>query len=93
MGFAHLAAGRYDEAVSWAQKACLDQPNFPVAWRVLAASSALSGRLEQAQKALAHALELDPGFEMSTLFHRSILRRAEDRDRFAGGLKLAGLSE
>jgi hypothetical protein len=58
-GFAHLLTGRYDEAISWAQRARLDQLNFPVAWRLLASSSALSGRLDQAQKALARALQLD----------------------------------
>ena len=88
-GFAHLLAGRYDEAISWAQKACLDQPNFPVAWRLLASSSALSGRPDQAQKALARALQLDPGLEMSTL--SGAFRRAEDFERYAEGLRLAGL--
>jgi TolB-like protein len=92
-GFAHLAAGRYDEAVSWAQKACSDQPNYPVAWRLLASSSALSGRLDQAQKALARALQLDPRLEMSTLSHYATLRRAEDFDCYAEGLRLAGLSK
>jgi tetratricopeptide (TPR) repeat protein len=92
-GFAHPAAGRSDEAVSWAQRACSHQPNFPVAWRLLASSSALSGRLDQAQKALARALQLDPRLEMSTLSHYATLRRAEDFDRYAEGLRLAGLSK
>jgi TolB-like protein/tetratricopeptide (TPR) repeat protein len=92
-GFAHLSAGRYDEAISWAQRACLDQPNFPVAWRLLASSSALSGRLDQAQKALARALQLDPGFELSTFSQYATLRRAEDFERYAEGLRLAGLSK
>ena len=92
-GFAHLSAGRRDEAVAWAQKACSEQPNYPVAWRLLASSSALSGRLHQAQKALARALQLDPGLEMSTLSHYAPVRRAEDFERYAEGLRLAGLSE
>jgi predicted Zn-dependent protease len=92
-GFAHLLAGRYDDAISWAQRACLDQPNFPVAWRLLASSSALSGRLDQAQKALARALQLDPGFELSTFSQYATLRRAEDFERYAEGLRLAGLSK
>jgi len=90
-GFAHLLAGRYDEAISWAQKACLDQPNFPVAWRLLASSSALSGRLDQGQKALARALQLDPQLDMSIL--SATFRRAEDFERYAEGLRLAGLSQ
>jgi TolB-like protein/class 3 adenylate cyclase len=90
-GFAHLLAGRYDEAISWAQRACLDQPNFPVAWRLLASSSALSGRLDQAQKALARAMQLDPGLKMSTL--SATFRRTQDFERYAEGLRLAGLSK
>jgi tetratricopeptide (TPR) repeat protein len=90
-GFAHLLAGRYDEAISWARRACLDQPNYPVAWRLLASSTALSGRFDQAQKALTRALQLDPGLEMSTL--SAIFRRAEDFERYAEGLRLAGLSK
>jgi tetratricopeptide (TPR) repeat protein len=92
-GFAHLLAGRYDEAISWAQRACLDQPNYPVVWRLLASSSALSGRLDQAQEALARTLQLDPGLEMSTLSHYATWRRAEDFERYAEGLQLAGLSK
>jgi TolB-like protein/tetratricopeptide (TPR) repeat protein len=92
-GFAHLLAGRYDEAIWWAQRACLNQPNYPVAWRLLASSSALSGRLDQAQKALARALQLDPGLEMSTLSHYATWRRAEDFEHYAEGLRLAGLSK
>jgi predicted Zn-dependent protease len=93
-GFAHLLAGRYDEAISWAQRACLDQPNFPLAWRLLASSSALSGRLDQAQKALARALQLDPGIDMSTVSQNDFnWRRAEDFERYAEGLRLAGLSK
>jgi adenylate cyclase len=92
-GFAHLLAGRYDEAMSWAQRACMDQPNFPLVWRLLASSSALSGRLDQAQKALARALQLDPGTDMSRLSQTITWRRAEDFERYAEGLRLAGLSK
>jgi predicted Zn-dependent protease len=69
----------------------LDQPNFPVAWRLLASSSALSGRLDQAQKALARAMQLDPGLKMSTL--SATFRRTQDFERYAEGLRLAGLSK
>jgi TolB-like protein len=90
-GFAHFSSGRYDEAVWWAQKACLEQPNFPVAWRLLAASAALAGRLDQAQEARARALKLDPGFLISNLADYATLRRPEDVDRYEEGLRLAGL--
>ena len=45
IAFAHFFAGRYDEASSWAEKALREDPNYLPAVRVLAASSALAGRL------------------------------------------------
>jgi TolB-like protein len=90
-GFGHFSSGRYDEAVWWAQKACLEQPNFPVAWRLLAASAALAGRPDQAQEAAARAMKLDPGFLTSKLANYATLRRPEDVDRYEEGLRLAGL--
>jgi predicted Zn-dependent protease len=69
----------------------LEQPNFPVAWRLLAASAALAGRLDQAQEARARALKLDPGFVISNLADYATLRRPEDVDRYEEGLRLAGL--
>jgi DNA polymerase/3'-5' exonuclease PolX len=45
-GFAHLLAGRFDEASSWAEKSFREEPNYLVAAAVTAASHALAGRLE-----------------------------------------------
>ncbi len=39
MAFAHFTAGRYDEALSWAEKALSDRPNHPPALQAAAASS------------------------------------------------------
>jgi TolB-like protein len=53
MASAHLAAGRYDEALSWAEMATRLKPNYLLANCVAAASAALSGRSEAARKAMA----------------------------------------
>ena len=90
-GFGHFLNGRYDEATWWAQKACLAQPNFPVAWRLLGVSAALAGRRDQAQEAAARAMKLDPGFLTAKLANYVTLRRPEDVDRYEEGLRLAGL--
>jgi adenylate cyclase len=88
---AHFVAGRYDEASSWAEKALRDDPGSAPAARLAAASLALAGRLEQAQKAIAHVLRVDPTLRMSN---------AEDRippfrslARYMEGLRIAGLPE
>jgi tetratricopeptide (TPR) repeat protein len=90
---AHFIAGRYTEAAEWAAKAVREQPNFLGAIRNLAASSALSGRLDEAQKALARACQLDPDLRISNLRDRVGPYRPEDFARYAQALRLAGLPE
>jgi tetratricopeptide (TPR) repeat protein len=93
MALANFVARNYPEAAEWAAKAVQEQPNFLGAIRNLAANSALSGRLEEAQKALARARQLDPGLRLSNLRDRVGPFRAKDFARFAEGLRLAGLPE
>jgi tetratricopeptide (TPR) repeat protein len=90
---AWFVAGRYDEAVKWAAKAHREQPSFLGALRNLAASSALRGDLEQAQKALARVRDLDPCLRISNLKDRIGPYRPDDFARFAEGLRIAGLPE
>jgi TolB-like protein/Tfp pilus assembly protein PilF len=92
-GVAHFVAGHYAEAASWAANASREQPNFLGAIRNLAASSALCGRLDEAQKALARARHLDPDLRISNLKDRVGPYRPEDFARFAEGMRLAGLRE
>jgi hypothetical protein len=51
--YAHFIAGRYGPASSWAEKSMRENPNFLLAVCMTAASNALAGRLEPAQKAMA----------------------------------------
>jgi TolB-like protein len=53
MAVAHLMAGRYAEAVSWAAKALQPDPKFAPALRIVVASHALAGNLEQTRAACA----------------------------------------
>jgi len=91
---AHVFAGRYDVASSWAGMALRERPDHLNALRIAAASNALAGRLEQAQKALARLRQLDPARRVSNL--RDTMgpyRRAEDVARYEEGLRRAGLPE
>jgi TolB-like protein/class 3 adenylate cyclase len=92
-GCANFLAGRYAEAVSWAEAAARQQPNSCPVIRTLAASSAMAGRQEHAQKAMAHLRELDPGLRISNLRDLFPLRRPEDFARWEEGMRLAGLPE
>lgn len=91
--YAHFYLGRYDEALSWAERAFREQPNWYAAIRVLAASSALLGQSEKAQKAMARLQQGDPMRRISNL--REVLGsyRPKDFARLADGLRRAGMPE
>ena len=91
--FAHFLAGRYDEGTAWANSALREQPNYPAANRILAASNALAGHMNEAQEAMARLRQLDPSLRVSNLTEVFPLRRPEDLARFAEGLRKAGLPE
>jgi len=91
--WAHFLAGRYAEAVSQAQTALRQQPDYLSALRIVAAGSALTDRLTDARKAIALLHELDPEFRISNIEDRDPLRRPENLAKFAEGLRKAGLPE
>jgi TolB-like protein len=93
MAYAHFLASRYDMASSWAEKAMRERPIFLLGMCISAASNVLAGRLEPAQKAMARALERNPGLRAANLRDMAPFRRAEDLATFAKGLRNAGLPE
>jgi tetratricopeptide (TPR) repeat protein len=93
MAQAHFFAGRYDEALSFAEAAVRQRPNFFIAICVAAASAALAGKRAKAEKAMARVRELNPGLRMSNLKDLLPLRRPEDFACWAEGMRKAGLPE
>jgi tetratricopeptide (TPR) repeat protein len=93
MAMVHLFAGRFDAASSWAEKASRDLPSFLMVVSIIAASHALAGRLEQAQRAMQRLRELDPALRISNLGDWLPIRRPEDLATFTDGLRMAGLPE
>ena len=92
--YAHFFLGRCDEAASWAAMALQDNPDYQPGLRIDAASNAMAGRPEQAQKAVARLRQLNPALHVSTL--KDVLgpyRRAEYVSRYEEGLRQAGLPE
>jgi tetratricopeptide (TPR) repeat protein len=92
--YAHFLLGHYDEAVLWAAMALQDKPNFQPGLRICAASNAMAGRPEEAQRAMARLRELNPTLRVSNL--KDVLspyQRAEDLSRYEEGLRQAGLPE
>jgi adenylate cyclase len=91
--FAHLFAGRYDEATSHAEQALQESPNLHPALRVSVAANALAGRLEHAKKILERLRQIDPALRVSNLTNLTPLCRSEDLDRYAQGMRMAGLPD
>jgi TolB-like protein len=91
MALAHFVAERDDEAYAWAEKALQRNPIAGPAIRVAAASAALLGRPLDATKYLSLLRQLDPGLRLSNLADRIPLRRPQDLERLAEGLRKAGL--
>ena len=92
-GLAEFVAGRYDQAVGWLRKAQRSNARFSACHRTLTASLAHSGDVDGAKAVAADLLKLEPRFRVSTFTSWYPLRRADDLQRLATGLKLAGLPE
>jgi tetratricopeptide (TPR) repeat protein len=93
MAAAHLFAGRFETASSWAEKSLRQLPSFLMAVGVSAASHALAGHQDEAQRAMNHMRQLDPTLRLSNLADWLPIRRSQDLATFADGLRRAGLQE
>ncbi len=93
LAMAHLFAGHFDVASSWAEKASADLPSFLLVVGVVAASHALAGRSDEARRAMDRLRELDPALRISNLRDWLPIHRTEDLAVFADGLRKAGLPE
>ena len=92
-GIAEFVAGRYDQAIGWLRKAQRTNARFVACHRTLAATLALSGDIPAAQEVGQQLLQIEPHFTISNFISWYPLRRKEDLERLAAGLRLAGLPE
>jgi adenylate cyclase len=87
----HYLAGHYDEAVRWARRSAdHHHPGLAANLRVLAASLAVLGRLDEAQQVSTQVLLVDPDFRIGTWQEHSPLS-GEPWAVMAQRLRLAGL--
>jgi hypothetical protein len=90
---ANFFAGHYAEALSWAEMSMREQPNSILATSVAAASAALAGDDAAAEKAMVRLRQQTPELRISNLSDFFPIRRSEDFDRWAEGMRKAGLPE
>jgi TolB-like protein len=90
---AHFFCGRYDDALSWAERALRERPGYLPAARMILASEALGGGSPGPEMSIARLRELDPTLRLSNLGEQMPFRRAGDLALLADGLRRAGLPE
>ena len=93
MAMAHLFAGGFDTASSWAEKSFRDLPSFLMVVSIIAASHALAGRADEARRAMHRLRQLDPALRISNVTDWLPIHRPEDLATFVEGLRSAGLPE
>jgi len=91
IAFAHFVAGRYEDAISASAIVSPVQQNAVFGFGTPAASAALLGRQEEAERAMAGLRAADPSLRMSGLRKRFPMKRDEDFRRWEEGLRQAGL--
>jgi adenylate cyclase len=93
LAHAHFFAGRYTDAISWAEMAVREKPDYLLPNYIAAASNAFAGRFADAKRAMGRVRQLDPSRRTSNLQNLFPLRRQEDLAKLSEGLRLAGLPE
>jgi adenylate cyclase len=87
----YYLAGRYSDAARWARVSAMHHSGLAGNSRVLIASLAVLGHLDEAYQATQQLLAIDPDFRVEAWRRRSITPE-ESRDMLAQRLKLAGLT-
>jgi tetratricopeptide (TPR) repeat protein len=87
---AHMLAGRYAEAVKWARQAVQLRPGYLGGQRILCASLALGGEIEEARSILKGLRQVQPDISVAWI-KQSVPYTAEPMEHFLQGMRKAGL--
>jgi len=92
LGLAHYTNGTYDDAVKWGRMALSERPLYTANLRILSASLAASGRVDEAHGIASRLMSLEPGFTLDE-FERTLLpyRDRARRIQYLDHLRTAGL--
>jgi adenylate cyclase len=94
LAVAHLIAGRYQEAIEWADRSLREVPGYESTIRNRAVACAHLGRIDEARDWLGRLLEITPGLTITrykALY--GITHPPEIIDVYVEGLRKAGLPE
>jgi adenylate cyclase len=91
IGLSYAFTAQYEEAIAWCERAVRQEPNDLLARMIMTVVYSLSGRDEKARAEAAELLKIQPKFSLEQLEKRLTYKREEDRERFLGALRKAGL--
>lgn len=89
---AHYLAGRYAEAVDWARQQVQLRPGSPSGHRILCASLAQAGLIEEARAAMRLLRQVQPNISVAWI-KASVPYPDHTMPRFLEGLRKAGLTD
>jgi len=89
-GVAHYLAGRYREAVEWGQKAIRQRPGFTAAYRILCASLAKAGEVEETRKMAEKLREMQPNVSIAWC-EKHVPYTPRSMAHFLDGMRKAGI--
>ncbi|MES0827017.1 tetratricopeptide repeat protein [Ruegeria sp. SCP11] len=87
-----FVAGRYEEAIVWAEASIRVQPNRSSSYLDLAVNNAICGKLDEARQAVLDLKRLEPGASLQLAERAHPFARSEDHKRYQQGLRTAGLN-
>ena len=88
---AHYFAGRDNEAIKWARQGVQLRPGMPAGHRMLCASLAQAGLIDEARSAMAYLRKLQPTLSVAWV-KQSVPYTARPMALFLDGLRKAGLT-
>jgi adenylate cyclase len=91
IAIAHLAAGRYEVALDWAEQTLREEPGYTSALRTKVVACAHLDRIEEAREALREWIGSQPGLTIAKFKMRVFL--PEIMAMYVTGLRKAGLPE
>lgn len=93
LGMPYLLTGQYEQAVRVGRRSRDLNPGFSSSYKGLVAALGHLGEIREAAVLLKQLMALEPNFSICTAVERSPLLRSEDLQRYAEGLRLAGVPE
>ena len=92
LGLSYAYMGQYEEAITWCEKAVRQEPDDLLARIIMTVVYSWSGRDEQARAEATEVLRIQPKFTLKGFEKKLTYKREEDREKFLGALRKAGLT-